>query len=216
MKLLALEGALGSFSCTLWVDGAEFSDHLDGKLALERGMALVPEVLHKANLSPDQLDRIAVGSGPGSFTGLRIALSYAKSLAQGWCLPLVALSSFDIICANEKARPLLTVVTPRAGVISGSLRTAGGERRASGRTDDALGELLRDQTEFPLTAIDPSEDVLAALGERAISVRIVTNQTFPPALALARLASVVTPSQSLHQVGADYGELPPAKVPRLR
>jgi len=108
------------------------------------------------------------------------------------------------------------VVTPRAGVISGSLRTAGGERRASGRTDDALGELLRDQTEFPLTAIDPSEDVLAALGERAISVRIVTNQTFPPALALARLASVVTPSQSLHQVGADYGELPPAKVPRLR
>ncbi len=214
MNVLALEGALGSFSCALLVDCNDSCDQVEGNLALEQGMSLVPRVLQRAGLSPLALDRLAVGIGPGSFTGLRIALSYAKSLAQGWRLPLVALSSFDVIAGNEKAVPLLTVVEPRPGIISGRLRTLAGERRASGPLAAALDELLAGQTQ-PLTAINPPEDVLAALGERAIDVHVVTHQTLPPALSLARLARSAVPAASLHAVRADYGELPAAKVPRL-
>ncbi len=214
MNILALEGALGSFSCALLARGGESSEQLDGRLALEEGMTLVSRLLQRAGVSPDELDRIAVGCGPGSFTGLRIALSYAKSLAQGWRLPLVALSSFDIIAGKESAVPLLTVVQPRHGFISGRLLTAAGERRASGPLADAIGRLVTPM-EYRVTVVNPPEDVLAALGERAIDVRIVTEQTSPPALSLARLACCTAPARTFHEVRADYGEQPPAKIPRL-
>ncbi len=214
MNILALEGALGSFSCALLADGGEDSEQVDGRLALEEGMMPVPRLLHRAGIAPEQLDRIAVGCGPGAFTGMRIAISYAKSLAQGWRLPLVALSSFDIITGKESALPLLTVVQSRSGFISGRLRTAAGERRASGALADAIGQLLP-QPEGCVTVVNPPEELLAALRERAIDVRIVTDQTSPPALSLARLARCAVPAKSLHEVRADYGELPPAKIPRL-
>lgn len=214
MNVLALEGALGGFSCALIIDRSEITEQVDGRLALEQGMSLVPRVLTRGGLSPDQLDRIAVGSGPGSFTGLRIALSYAKSLAQAWRLPLVAISSFDIIEEQEQELPVLTALEPGRGMISARLRTSAGERRASGPLLAALDTLLAGH-KLPLNAIDPPEDVLAALGERGIDVHVVTRRTLPPALPLARLACSAVPAESWHEVRADYGDLPPAKVPRL-
>ncbi len=215
MKILALEGALGSFSCALIIDGQEFSEQLDGKVALEQGLTLVQTLLARSGLCGPDIDRIAVGCGPGSFTGLRVALSYAKSLAQAWSLPLVALSSFDIITSDVSELPVLTAVQPRAGLISARLREQGRERRASGPIAEALQRLLAGFSGPCLTVINPAKDVLAAVGERANDVRILPAQTFPPALSLARLARRAVPAPNLHSVRADYGELPAARIPRL-
>src|SRR5205807_10367009 len=48
----------------------------------------VDDLLREAGLKPNQLRAVAVGTGPGSFTGLRIGLSYAKGLALAGDLPL--------------------------------------------------------------------------------------------------------------------------------
>ena len=62
----------------------------------------VDELLEEMGLQPDELDAIAVGKGPGSYTGLRIGVSFAKGLAYGLGKPLLAVGSLDAL--TEVAR----------------------------------------------------------------------------------------------------------------
>lgn len=57
----------------------------------------VDELLEEMGLQPDELDAIAVGKGPGSYTGLRIGVSFAKGLAYGLGKPLLAVGSLDAL-----------------------------------------------------------------------------------------------------------------------
>lgn len=57
----------------------------------------VEEVLQQASLSKEQLNAIAVGVGPGSYTGLRIGVSTAKGLAYSLNLPVIAISTLECI-----------------------------------------------------------------------------------------------------------------------
>ena len=59
----------------------------------------VDEVLRETDISPDELDAVAVGMGPGSYTGLRIGVSFAKGLCYGLGIPLVAVGSLDALAA---------------------------------------------------------------------------------------------------------------------
>lgn len=55
----------------------------------------VDELLCETGVAPDELDAVAVGKGPGSYTGLRIGVSFAKGLCYGLGIPLVAVGSLD-------------------------------------------------------------------------------------------------------------------------
>lgn len=57
----------------------------------------VDELLRETGIVPDDLDAVAVGKGPGSYTGLRIGVSFAKGLAYGLQKPLVAVGSLDAL-----------------------------------------------------------------------------------------------------------------------
>ncbi len=57
----------------------------------------VDELLRENRLSPDDLDAVAVGKGPGSYTGLRIGVSFAKGLCYGTGKPLIAVGSLDAL-----------------------------------------------------------------------------------------------------------------------
>lgn len=59
----------------------------------------VDELLTENGISPEQLDAIAVGEGPGSYTGLRIGVSFAKGLCYGLGKPLIAISSLAALTA---------------------------------------------------------------------------------------------------------------------
>ncbi|MGC1379743.1 MAG: tRNA (adenosine(37)-N6)-threonylcarbamoyltransferase complex dimerization subunit type 1 TsaB, partial [Candidatus Baltobacteraceae bacterium] len=143
MIVLAIEGALGSFSAAVARDGEIAASASEtGNVALERGLAIVAAVLEQARVTPAQIDRIAVGAGPGGFTGARIAITYAKSLAAGWRRPLVPISSFDLLEFGRRFEKVLAIVVGRPGVISARYRAGGEVRRASGRIADALGEVL--------------------------------------------------------------------------
>jgi len=58
----------------------------------------VDEILRENRLSPEDLDAVAVGRGPGSYTGLRIGVSFAKGLCYGLRKPLIAVGSLDALC----------------------------------------------------------------------------------------------------------------------
>jgi len=214
--VLALDGALGAFSSAVARDGRIAASRCEsGSVALERGLVMVEETLTEAQLAPDQVERLAVGVGPGGFTGLRIAIAYAKALAAVWRRPLVPITSFDLLEFGRDFERVLTVVVGRPGVISARYRSGSEVRRGSGRTADVLDAVLPPDASEPLAVVGAPKDVLHALAERGIIVRSVEPVFTPAAAAAALAAPSRTPAQSLHEVRADYGELPAAKLPQF-
>ncbi len=57
----------------------------------------VDELLRQTEIAPDEIDAVAVGKGPGSYTGLRIGVSFAKGLCYGLGKPLIAVSSLEAL-----------------------------------------------------------------------------------------------------------------------
>ena len=94
MKLLALETATEACSAAVWVAGAVLERY---EIAPRRHAALilpmVEAVLAEAELTMNQLDAIAVGRGPGAFTGVRVAIGVAQGLAFAADLPVVPVST---------------------------------------------------------------------------------------------------------------------------
>ena len=101
MIVLAIDAALGGFSVAL-DDGATVTERVSqAPDALEAGLGRTAEVLAERGLTLAGVDRLAVGIGPGSFTGVRIAVSYAKAIALARRLPLVGISSYDVLTPGD-------------------------------------------------------------------------------------------------------------------
>jgi tRNA threonylcarbamoyl adenosine modification protein YeaZ len=207
--ILGIDGALGPFSAAL-VERSNArplrTAEAHGNDALERGLALVDEVLEGRPLS--DLAAIAVGSGPGGFTGLRIALSYAKSLAFAAGLPLVGVSSYDALEPDGAALPLATFVHGRTGLACLRLRTPQRTLVRCGSYDElaaAIAAVLPPGS--VLAAYGALEGVAPRLGERGITVRATETSERPPALAIALRAAQRAALPNAHAIDADYGEL---------
>ncbi len=97
---------------------------------------MIDEVLSEASVDLQQVDYIALTHGPGSFTGIRIALSVVMGLAYAARLPVIAVSSLDVLAMNAElpslvsGQCLVSCVDARMGevywsvykVLSGQLR----------------------------------------------------------------------------------------------
>jgi tRNA threonylcarbamoyl adenosine modification protein YeaZ len=71
-----------------------------GRGHAERLAPMVVDVLAAAGVTPDEIDRIAVCTGPGSFTGLRVALSFAKGFALPRKIPVLGFDALSIKAAG--------------------------------------------------------------------------------------------------------------------
>ena len=89
----------------------------------ERLMAAVDRVLADARWTPRALGGLAVAVGPGSFTGLRIAVSTVKGLAVALGLPIAAVPTLDAMAAALPwaALPICPVLDARKGEVYASL-----------------------------------------------------------------------------------------------
>ncbi len=206
--MLAIDAALGTFSAALR-DGDAVSEAIsDRPDALESGLGRVAGLLAARGLAVGDIDRFAVGIGPGSFTGVRIAISYAKALALAAGRPLVGISTYDILTPDDAPDPVLTVVQGRPGVIAARLRRGTAVRTAAGPVANVLVTLLDDFGSGELALAGNTEDVTFAIAERGIVVRMLPPRAESAARAVARLALTADPAASIHALAPDYGELP--------
>lgn len=100
LKLLAFDTSTEWCSAAVLADGRVHSRAvLAGQKHSELLLPMVQEVLTEAGLVLARLDAIAVGQGPGSFTGLRIACGAAQGLAFGAGLPVIQVSTLEAMAA---------------------------------------------------------------------------------------------------------------------
>jgi tRNA threonylcarbamoyladenosine biosynthesis protein TsaB len=98
MKLLAFDASTLWLSVSCVADGSWATrTEPAGQAHSERLLPLVDEVLRELGLALGELDGIAFGAGPGSFTGVRIACGVAQGLALGAKLPLVPVGTLEAL-----------------------------------------------------------------------------------------------------------------------
>jgi tRNA threonylcarbamoyladenosine biosynthesis protein TsaB len=101
MKLLALDTSTLIAGVCVLIDGQVAAEARERVTThSERLMVLVDGALRQAGLAPGDLDAVACGAGPGSFTGLRIGLATAKGLCYALSRPLVLISSLEALAAR--------------------------------------------------------------------------------------------------------------------
>ena len=104
MKLLAFETATEACSVAVWVDGQvcerfQVAPRRHTELALPWAEALLAE----AGIARAQLDAIAVGRGPGAFTGVRLAIGIAQGIALALDRPVLAVSTLAALALRTDA-----------------------------------------------------------------------------------------------------------------
>jgi tRNA threonylcarbamoyladenosine biosynthesis protein TsaB len=98
MKLLALDTSGDACSAALLVDGLIISRYeLAPRRHAEIVLPMFDELLQEAGATIAQLDAVAVGVGPGAFTGLRIAVGVVQGLAFAHDLPVVPISTLTAL-----------------------------------------------------------------------------------------------------------------------
>lgn len=113
MKLLALDTASDACTVALWLDGEVLERFETGGQHSERILPMVEAVLAESGLVLTQLDALAFGRGPGSFTGLRIGAGVAQGLAFGADLPVVPVSSLAALAQGQAAGKVLAAFDAR-------------------------------------------------------------------------------------------------------
>ncbi|KQL35284.1 tRNA (adenosine(37)-N6)-threonylcarbamoyltransferase complex dimerization subunit type 1 TsaB [Psychrobacillus sp. FJAT-21963] len=63
-------------------------------------MPAIEELLKKADIKPNEIDAIAIANGPGSYTGVRIGVTIGKTLAWTLKIPIVSVSSLQVLAGN--------------------------------------------------------------------------------------------------------------------
>jgi tRNA threonylcarbamoyladenosine biosynthesis protein TsaB len=134
-----------------------------------RLLAAAEEALERSAVGWDAIERLAVGVGPGSFTGLRIGIATARALAQARGLPLVGVSSLEALAHGAGGAPLvLAVLDARRGeAFAAAWRGAAPVLAASALSPAALAERVRALPAPPLAVGDGAirfRDPLEAAG----------------------------------------------------
>ncbi|MDI6757109.1 MAG: tRNA (adenosine(37)-N6)-threonylcarbamoyltransferase complex dimerization subunit type 1 TsaB [Endomicrobiia bacterium] len=99
MKTLSLDTTSGYLVIAV-SDGTHLVAHrklFAAKAHSELVVRTSSELIRKAGLKPHDIEKIAVVAGPGSFTGIRIGLAFARTVAQTLSIPSVSISSFDAL-----------------------------------------------------------------------------------------------------------------------
>lgn len=118
MKILALETSTDLCSVALWLDGEiDARDIVAGQRNSELLLPLIDALLDAHALKAADLDGVAFGAGPGSFTGLRIACGVAQGIAFGANVPVVGIGTLLALAESSRAERVVCCLDARISEI---------------------------------------------------------------------------------------------------
>jgi tRNA threonylcarbamoyladenosine biosynthesis protein TsaB len=171
MLVLGLETSTARSSVAL-VDGDRVVASASLGVARRHGEFLAPAIafcLEQADLDPARIHGVAVGIGPGLFTGLRVGLATAATFAAARHLPVVGLSGLDVLAfsARYTQRPICAVLDARRGELFWAFyrSSPGGVQRD---TDPVVG-----RPEQLAAEIEARAGEVLAVGDGAMAARQV-------------------------------------------
>ena len=192
MRLLAFETATRRLSVALSQDGEWIERAAEvPNGGSERLLPWVHDLLAEAGLALTQIDGIAFGAGPGSFTGLRLACGVAQGLAYGLDLPVVPVSSLEALALASGECEVWVCLDARMNEVYGAAYRIEGE---------SVRQLMHPVCMPPAAVPAPTfaggwgvGDGFASYGEllrlRKADLEGVRADVFPTAAAVLRLAA---------------------------
>ena len=147
----------------------------------------VSEILRRGQMDPEAIKAVAVATGPGSFTGLRIGLAFAKGLCLARHLPLIGIPTLDSVAAAQPVQglPLIAVLQAgRARLAIGRYHSPAGSWEPNGTVEVTdIVHLVHSIQQPTLVAGELKEEERRALARKYKNVHLAS-----PAQALRRPA----------------------------
>ena len=203
MKLLAFDTSNQALSLAILED-----EHLLAQTTLNikknHSITLMPAIdflMNSLDLKPADLDRIAVAQGPGSYTGLRIAVATAKTLAHTLKIELVGVSSLLALVPEQVEGLVIPIMDARRNNVYAGFYQSDQAVRPEAHLP--LAEVLEmagaanQSVTFVGETAAFAEQIKAALPHAAIQ------PTLPDAAAIGRLG-LDLPAQSIHDIVPNY------------
>lgn len=216
MRLLALDTSLAACSVAVLDGGAVRARCHDviGRGHAERLMPMLAEVLAVAGVGVEDMDRLAVTTGPGTFTGIRVGLAAARGLALATGKPLIGVTTFEALVAAQAepdaaGRPALVAIDAGRGdvyvQVFDSARVPLAPPAIVAASD--IPALL---PAGPIWLIGPAaESVKAAAGAHVADLALAPVPVDPDAVHVARLAMLrALPTPGAPPVGPLYLRTP--------
>lgn len=226
MNLLAIDTSNQAMGVALLSD-----DMLIGEMVTNikknhsvRLMPAISQLMRETGMTPDRLDKIAVAKGPGSFTGVRIGLTTAKAMAWALQIPVVGVSSLEVLAyqgqlSNIQVCPFFdarrgNIYTGLYQWVDGTLRSAKPEQNTA--MLDWLQELAAEKQ--PVLFLSPDMNLYQSMiQENMDSFATIPSSSFhlakPSRLAFAALTKTPDP---IHTLTPNYLRLAEAEAKWLR
>lgn len=182
MTLLAIESSTARSSVALLDAGRPLAAASLG-LPRRHGEFLAPAIAfccEQAGVEPDRIGGVAVGVGPGLYTGLRVGIATAQTFAGALHLPVLGVSGLDVLAfgARYTRNLICAVIDARRGELFWALYrpSPGGVQR--------IGELRLGPPDHLVAELESTGERCTVVGDTDLSERD----------ALARVADVASPS----------------------
>ncbi len=184
MKILAIDTATENCSAALLIDGSVNARELETERGhANRILSMIDELLSTAHLTLSDLDAIAFGRGPGSFTGVRLAATVTQGLAFGANLGVVPISDLQAV-----AQRVFAIAMAENQASSSSRVLVCNDARMSEvywacfeRGDDGLARLEGDEHVSKPTEVrlPPCWDTAIAAGRGFVAYSAALNAVLP-------------------------------------
>ncbi len=204
MRVLAIDTALGACSAAL-LDTEYGRIVASESLPMTRGhaealMPLIERVMATAGVAFADIDRVAVTTGPGSFTGLRVGIAAARGIALAADRPAVGLSTLAALAAPHMAAddqvPVIAAIDARHGHVYLQLFGPRGRTLTPPRLAP-LRDAIEAAREAPACIVGSAAEMIAAgLSSSDPKPAVVDARAAPDIAWVARMGAVVPEGQS--------------------
>jgi tRNA threonylcarbamoyladenosine biosynthesis protein TsaB len=200
MRVLAIDTALAACAAAV-LDTAYGGIVASESLPMIRGHAealipLVARVMQQSDMKFRDLDRIAVTTGPGSFTGLRVGLAAARSFGLATGLPVVGMSTLSVYAAPHLAAdsgtPVVAAIDARHRHVYLQVFGPGGRTVIAPRLA-SLGEAVQAASEAPSCLVGSAARAVADGLAKSAPVPPTVDARDAPDIAWVAQIGVVTP-----------------------